>query len=110
MSMRIVYMGTPEFSVPALKELAAHHELLLAITRPDSVRKRGKSLVPSPVKIAAQALGVPVYETKKLDAQAGARIQSLSPDCIVVAAFGALIPDAILSIPRYGTINIHASL
>lgn len=108
--MRIVYMGTPEFSVPALEELAAHHELVLAITRPDSVRARGRALLPTPVKAKARTLGIPVLETTRLDEGVVSRIQELAPDCIVVAAYGAIIPDSILSIPRFGVINIHASL
>ena len=108
--MRIVYMGTPEFSVPALEELATHHELALAITRPDSVRARGRALLPTPVKARARALGIPVLETTRLDEGVVSRIQELAPDCIVVAAYGAIIPDSILSIPRFGVINIHASL
>ena len=103
-------MGTPEFSVPALEELATHHELALAITRPDSVRARGRALLPTPVKARARALGIPVLETTRLDEGVVSRIQELAPDCIVVAAYGAIIPDSILSIPRFGVINIHASL
>ncbi|WP_251230767.1 methionyl-tRNA formyltransferase [Adlercreutzia aquisgranensis] len=109
--MRIVFMGTPEFSATILGYLAEQHDVVAAYTRPDAVRGRGKALEPSPVKSLAQSLGIPVFTPRSLrDEQVVAELAELQPDAIVVAAYGMLLPKAVLDIPRYGCINVHASL
>ena len=108
--MRIVFMGTPDFAVPALELLAKQHDVRLVITRPDAVRSRGKALEPSPVKAAATELGIPVLEAARLDDAAKQAISEVAPDCIVVAAYGCIIPDDVIAMPRLECVNIHASL
>ena len=109
--MRIVFMGTPVFAARILFELAQQHELVAVYTRADAVRKRGKDLVPTPVKERAQQLGIPVFCPASLrDASEQERLRLLAPDCIVVAAYGMILPKEVLEIPQYGCINAHASL
>lgn len=108
--MRIIFMGTPEFSVPSLQALHKHHEVLAVVTAPDAVRKRGKQLDPTPVKICAQALGVPVVETKRITPEINEYLQSLKPDIVVVVAFGALLPKSTIDLAPLGCINVHGSL
>jgi methionyl-tRNA formyltransferase len=110
--LRIVFAGTPEFSVPALQALhAAGHELVAIYTQPDRPAGRGRALAASAVKQRAQELGLTVEQpaTLKLpDAQA--RLAAYAPDLMVVVAYGLLLPQAVLDIPRLGCLNIHASL
>jgi methionyl-tRNA formyltransferase len=110
--MRIVYMGTPEFAVSALEAIvAAGHEVLAVFTQPDKAKGRSKALVPMPVKVCAQNHDIPVYQPEKLREEENVRfIESLAPEVIVVAAYGQILPESILNIPKYGCINIHASL
>ena len=108
--MRIVFMGTPDFAVPSLRELAKRHEVVLVVTRPDAVRGRGRKLVPSAVKAAALELGLPVCEAHRADEQMVATVVAAHPDVVCVAAYGALLPDSLLSCAPYGCINVHASL
>ena len=108
--MRIVFMGTPEFAVPSLEALAQEHEVALVVTRPDAVRSRGKKLEPSPVKAKAQELGLAVLEAKRMTEEAIAEVRACAPDAIAVAAFGCILPDEVLSIAPYGSVNVHASL
>lgn len=108
--MRVVFMGTPDFAVPSLQALASEHEVTLVVTRPDAVRGRGKKLVPSPVKSVARELAIPVLEARRVDAEVVDAVAEQSPDIICVAAYGAILPDELLSIPPYGTVNVHASL
>lgn len=108
--MNIVYMGTPDFSVKPLQELHKHHKISLVITRPDAVRGRGKKLIPSPVKQCANALSLPVREATRFDDELISAVKACEPDVIVVAAYGCIIPDRVLALPRYTTLNIHASL
>lgn len=108
--MNIVYMGTPDFSVNPLQELHKHHKISLVITRPDAVRGRGKKLIPSPVKQCANALSLPVREATRFDEGLISAVKACEPDVIVVAAYGCIIPDSVLALPRYTTLNIHASL
>ncbi len=104
-------MGTPEFAVPSLTALHARHSVECVVTRPDSVSRRGSTPVPSPVKSAAKAAGIPVVEAATLrDASVVARLRALAPDAICVAAYGALLPPEVLELPRYGCVNAHASL
>lgn len=108
--MRIVFMGTPDFAVPSLRALAELHDVVLVVTRPDAVRGRGKKLVPSAVKEAAQEMELEVLEAEKADAAMIERVVGVKPDVICVAAYGALLPDAILLCAPYGCVNVHASL
>lgn len=108
--MRIVYMGTPEFAVPSLRKLAGRHEVVLCLTRPDAVRGRGKRLVPSPVKVAAEELGVPVVGTKRITPEVLEQVVAARPDVICVAAYGAILPDSVLGVAPLGCVNVHGSL
>ncbi|MEE0026857.1 MAG: methionyl-tRNA formyltransferase, partial [Atopobiaceae bacterium] len=108
--MRVVFMGTPDFAVPSLQEISKAHEVTLVVTRPDAVRGRGKRLEPSPVKRAAQTLGIPVLEAKRLSAEDVERVAQERPDVICVAAYGAILSDELLAIPPLGVVNVHASL
>ena len=108
----IVYMGTPDFAVPALTALhTASFAVRLAITQPDQPKGRGRRLTPHPVKIAAQKLGIDVFQPPKVrEPEAIALLRELAPDFIVVVAYGQILPRSILQIPKYGAINLHASL
>lgn len=109
--MRIVFMGTPELAATILEELAAHHEVAAVYTRPDAVRGRGKALVPSPVKVVAEQLGLPVRTPSTLrDDAVQAELAAFRPEAICVAAYGALLPAAVLELPPHGCLNVHASL
>ena len=105
-------MGTPEFALPSLKSLIESPDKILAIiTQPDRPRGRGQKPQPSPVKEIGESCGIPVQTFDSLKtSQAQQFLNSFSPDLIVVVAYGKLLPEAILSIPRYGCINAHASL
>jgi methionyl-tRNA formyltransferase len=110
--MRLVFAGTPRFAVPALEALAAAgHELVAVLTQPDRPAGRGLAAVAGPVKQAAQRRGVPVLQPPSLkDAAVQARLAELAPDALVVAAYGLILPQAVLDIPRLGALNVHASL
>ena len=110
--MRIIFMGTPEFAVPALRALAeAGHEIACAYTQPPRPAGRGKKLMPSPVQIEAERLGVPVRCPVSLrNAEAQAEFAALDADVAVVAAYGLILPQPVLDAPRHGCLNIHASL
>ncbi|MBO4590931.1 MAG: methionyl-tRNA formyltransferase, partial [Eubacterium sp.] len=110
--MRVVYMGTPDFAVLPLKKIyEAGHEVVAVYTQPDKPKGRSKKLVPSDVKVAAEELGIEVYQPEKLrDAESVEILKGLNPDIIVVAAYGQILSEEILNIPKYGCINIHASL
>ncbi len=110
--MNLVFMGTPEFSVPALDVLvAAGHRVLAAYTQPPRPAGRGQKEQPSPVQRAAERHGIPVRAPKSLrDAAAAAEFRALGADLAVVAAYGLILPKAILDAPLRGCLNIHASL
>ena len=110
--MRILFMGTPDFAVPSLEALvAAGHDVCGVFTQPDKPKNRGMKLQPTPVKVCAQAHGIPVFQPVKLrDGTALAQIQELAPELIVVAAYGRILPDDILAAPPRGCINVHSSL
>lgn len=110
--MRIVYAGTPEFAVSALGAIArSTHPLVGVYTQPDRPAGRGRELQASPVKERALALGVPLRQPASLrTADAAAELAQFQPDVLVVAAYGLLLPQEILAVPRLGCINIHASL
>jgi methionyl-tRNA formyltransferase len=110
--MRIIFAGTPDFAVPALEALvAAGENVVLVLTQPDRPSGRGLALAESAVKRAALAHGLKVFQPHTLrDADVQARIAALAPDLMVVAAYGLILPQAVLDAPRLGAINIHASL
>ncbi len=110
--MRVVFMGTPDFAVPSLNALLNNnYEVAAVITQPDKPGGRGKKLRPSPVKVAALAAGLAVYQPKKVREPAFIEVlRGLCPDIIVVAAFGQILPEEILYLPPHGCINVHASL
>ena len=110
--MRILFMGTPDFAVPSLEALAAAgHQLVGAFSQPDKPKNRGMKLQPTPVKVCAQGLGVPVFQPAKLrDGTALETIRQLDPELIVVAAYGRILPQEILDYPQFGCINVHSSL
>ena len=114
---RILFMGTPDFAVPTLRALhergAAHGwEVVAVATQPDRPAGRGKQLVASPVKGYAAAAGIPVLQPASLrkDPAAVETLRALAPDAIVVAAYGLILPKAVLEIPTFGCLNVHASL
>ena len=110
--MRIVYMGTPDFAVNPLHALAkAGYEVVGVVTQPDKPKGRGKTMLPTPVKEEAMKHGFSVFQPLKVrDPEFLSILKELAPDIIVVAAFGQIIPKSILDMPKYGCINIHASL
>lgn len=110
--MRVVFMGTPDFAVPCLEALInAGYDVVGAFTQPDKPKGRGYALAPPPVKVTALEHNIPVYQPKTLkDGEALTILSELSPECIVVVAYGKILPKAILDLPKYGCINVHASL
>lgn len=109
--MRVVFMGTPDFSVPALRAIAARHEVVAVYSQPPRAAGRGQQPRPGPVMQAAEALGLPVRHPLRLrDAQAQAEFAALNADVAVVVAYGLILPQPVLDAPRLGCLNIHASL
>lgn len=109
--MRIVFMGTPDFAVQTLVKCIEHHEVIGVFTQPDKPKGRGKKLSPTPVKITAEKFGIPVYQPDKIRKTEWVDlIKDLNPDVIVVVAFGQILTQEILDVPKYGCVNVHASL
>ena len=111
-SLRIVFMGTPDFSVPALARLAqSQHDVAAVYTQPDKQRGRGKKVTFSPVKEKAVELGIPVFQPDSMRSdEVISELRSLAPDVIIVIAYGKILPKAVLDIPKYGCLNVHGSL
>lgn len=108
--MRVVFMGTPEFAAVILDYLAEQHDVVGVFTRPDAVSKRGNKKVASPVKQKATEQGIPVFERSSFkDPAAFEELSLLSPDIVVVAAYGCILPKKVLELPKYGCLNVHAS-
>ncbi|ALA54784.1 methionyl-tRNA formyltransferase [Shouchella clausii] len=107
--LKIVFMGTPAFSVPILKRLIDTHTVLAVVTQPDRPVGRKRLLTPSPVKEEAQKHGIPVLQPEKIRKQYE-DILAFAPELIVTAAYGQIVPKAVLDAPPYGCINVHASL
>jgi len=106
--VRIAFAGTPDAAVPVLDALVAGgHEIVFVITRPDAPAGRGRVLTPSPVSLSAQEHKIECFKTTDLNSLA---VQLANVDCVVVVAFGAMIPSDLLSVPKYGWINVHFSL
>ncbi len=114
--MKIVFMGTPDFAVPCLRNLAeSEYEIAAVFTQPDKPKGRGYKMIPTPVKSASLEYDIPVYQPlslRKGDDASNAleMLREINPDLIVVVAYGQILPKEILDLPKYGCINIHASL
>jgi methionyl-tRNA formyltransferase len=109
--LRVAFAGTPDFALPSLAALTAHHELVGVLTQPDRPKGRGQRLAASPVKRAATAHQLPVAQPQTLRNEAGrATLSAWAPEVLVVVAYGLILPRELLSVPRYGCINVHASL
>lgn len=109
--MRVIFMGTPDFAVPSLEALLTKHEVVLVVTQPDKPKGRGKKMVPTPVKACALEHGIPVLQPEKVkEPEFVEQIRSYEPDLIAVTAFGQILSEPILEMPKYGCINVHGSL
>jgi methionyl-tRNA formyltransferase len=108
---RVIFMGSPDFALPSLRALAQTYTLVGVVTQPDRVAGRGRELKPPPVKTLAQQLGIPVIQPPKVNQpESLAQLRAWAPDLIVVAAFGQILKTAILELPPFGCLNVHASL
>lgn len=111
MSTSVVFMGSPDFALPSLQVLAEAYNVVGVVTQPDRPAGRGRQLTPPPVKTLAISLGIPVIQPARLkDSQAMEQLHTWNPDVIVVAAFGQILRPAVLDLPSYGCVNVHASL
>lgn len=112
MSLKVIFAGTPEFAAEHLRAvLDSDHEVVAVYTRPDQPAGRGRKLTASPVKMVAEAAGVPVYQPATLrNSDAQAELAALNADLMIVVAYGLILPQAVLDAPRLGCINVHASL
>ena len=104
-------MGSPDFALPILQALSEHYEVVGVVTQPDRASGRGRELKPPPVKLLAQKLGIPLIQPEKLkQPEALEQLRAWTPELIVVAAFGQILRKDVLDLPRFGCINVHASL
>ncbi len=109
--IKIVFMGSPEFALPSLRALAGAYDVVGVITQPDRASGRGREVKMPPVKTLALELGIPILQPEKLRApEAMENLRAWSPDLIVVAAFGQILKQDVLDLPRFGCLNVHASL
>ncbi|MEZ4358894.1 MAG: methionyl-tRNA formyltransferase [Kofleriaceae bacterium] len=109
--MRVIFMGSPAFAVPCLEQVAAHHEVVLVVTQPDKPAGRGGQLSAPPVKVAAQALGLPVIAPRTMRTEEIAReLATYAADVAVVVAYGKILPRAILELFPRGCVNVHGSI
>jgi len=110
--MKVVFMGTPDFAVPCLEALVrSGHEVIAAVTQPDKPKGRGGQMAYPPVKETALAHGIPVYQPRRVrEEEFQNTLRELAPDVAVVVAFGQILPQSVLDTPKYGCINVHASL
>ena len=110
--MNIIFMGTPDFAVPSLRMLLEEgYDVMTVVTQPDRPKGRKRVLTPPPVKVEAEKHGIPVLQPEKLRQPDSVELlRQLKPDLIVTAAYGQILPKAVLDLPQYGCINIHASL
>jgi len=111
MALRIVFAGTPEFALPALRVAAERGEVVAVYTQPDRPSGRGRQLTLSPVKVEAIARGIPAYQPENFKREAAReQLRALAPDLMIVVAYGLILPPSVLAIPRFGCWNVHASL
>ncbi len=109
--MKVIFMGTPDFAVPTLEALSKEHEVSLVITQTDKPKGRGKLMCPSPVKVKALELGIPVFQPENINTEDSiAKIREVEPDIIIVVAYGQILKSELLNLPKYKCINVHASL
>lgn len=109
--MRIIFMGTPDFSVPSLDAINnSEHELVAIVSQPDKVASRGNKIVLSPVKEYAVKYDVPIFQFDKISRDGVETLKALEPDLMVTASFGQILSQEVIDIPQYGIINVHASL
>jgi len=111
--MRLIFCGTPQFAIPTLQGLLrAGHTVELVVTQPDRVRGRDQAASPPPVKVLAAETGLPVVQPEKIknNLELRARLEAIQPDAIIVVAYGRIIPEWMLNLPRWGNLNLHASL
>jgi methionyl-tRNA formyltransferase len=110
-ALRLVFAGTPDFAVPCLRAAAQRGEVVAVYTQPDRPAGRGRQPTPSAVKLAAQELGIPVFQPADFKSpEAVAQLQALEPDLLLVVAYGLILPTSVLATPRLGCWNVHASL
>lgn len=109
MSLKVVFMGTPEFAVPIVKLLNDNYEVVGVVTQPDKMVGRKKIMTPTPVKVVSEELGLKVFQPRHIKEEYQP-ILDLKPDLIVTCAYGQILPEEILNYPKYGCINVHASL
>ncbi|HEY5902380.1 MAG TPA: methionyl-tRNA formyltransferase, partial [Anaerolineales bacterium] len=108
---RLVFMGSPDFALPTLRALSERYQVVGVVTQPDRPSGRGRGLTPPPVKTLALELGLPLIQPERLRLpDAMEALRTFAPDLIVVAAFGQILKPSVLDLPRYGCINVHASL
>ena len=109
---RVVFMGTPDFAVPSLQALiASNHQVVAVITQPDKKKGRGKKLTPPPIKVVADKADIPILQPLKIKTEEFLeQLRSFTPDIIVVAAYGRILPATILNLPPLGCVNVHGSL
>lgn len=109
--MRVVFLGTPAFAVPSLQAVARTHEVLAVFTQPDRPKGRGNQLTESPVKIAARELVLPIYQPERIKRPENVELlQAFGADMMIVVGYGQIISQTIIDLPRYGILNVHASL
>jgi methionyl-tRNA formyltransferase len=111
--MRLIFCGTPQFAIPTLQGLLrVGHTIELVVTQPDRVRGRDQAASPPPVKVLAAEAGLPVVQPEKIknNLELRARLEAIQPDAIIVVAYGRIIPEWMLNLPRWGNLNLHASL
>ncbi len=109
--MKVIFMGTPDFAVPTLEALDKEHDVSLVITQADKPRGRGKKMMPPPVKAKALELGLDVYQPEDINTDESIeKIKEINPDIIVVVAYGQILKEEILNLPKYKCVNVHASL
>lgn len=109
--MKVVFMGTPDFAVPVLEALIKNHEVVAVVSQPDKPKGRGKKLQPTPVKAVAEANNIPVYQPERIKNDEFVDfLEKIEADIYVVVAYGQLLSQRILDIPKYGCVNVHGSL
>ncbi|MBR7042386.1 MAG: methionyl-tRNA formyltransferase, partial [Bacilli bacterium] len=108
-NLKVVFMGTPTFSVPILESLIKETNVILVVSQPDREKDRKGNLLPTPIKVLAETNNIEVFQPQKIKEEYN-KIIDLNPDIIITCAYGQIIPEVILNNPKYGCINVHGSL